>query len=119
MKKALSEPPADGIPAHAAAAEPVRALPLRLEVSAAPRIDRQARAYAEYRFFAGLAPVGDVRSARIRLRHLDDRADAVVCSVVIVHDDGTVLRFRATGTHTYEAINKASERLQREMTVSH
>lgn len=92
---------------------PTRSGALRIEVSAARQVPAQARAYAEYRLFRGLAPVPDVRSARVTLRPIPDRADAVVCSVIVVHGDGRRLRIRATGGHIYQAINRATDRLCR------
>ena len=90
---------------------PARAAPLRIQVSAAHDVETQARAYAEYRLFEGLAPVAGVRSARVSLRPIRGREGAVSCSVLIVHDDGRRFRLRATGTHTYQAINRVSERV--------
>ncbi len=93
-------------------------LPLRITVAADDQIDPQARAYAEYRVFGRLAPAHGVRAARVTLRPARRRPDAIECAVLVEHADGRCERFRATGAHTYDAINKAAERLQEEMTVS-
>lgn len=92
---------------------PRRSGALRIEVSAARQVPAQARAYAGYRLFGGLALAPDVRSGRMTLRPIPDRADAVVCVIIVVHDDGRRLRLRATGAHTYQAINRATEHLWR------
>ncbi len=118
MKKERPRDVLDNVADAPLATQPPRASPLRIHVRAGPRIELQARAYAEYRFFAGLAPLGGVRSVRVSLRHIPGGTDAVVCAVAVVLDDGTGLRFRATGTHTYDAINKAVRRLQNDMSVS-
>lgn len=110
MKKAPRSD-TNALPIGGGPSAPTRSCALRIEVSAARQVPAQARAYAEYRLFGGLAPLPDIRSARLTLRPIGDPADAVVCSIIVTHDDGRRLCVRATGAHTYQAINRATDRL--------
>jgi len=95
-----------------ASSSSARSSPLRIAVAGAQGTEAQAIAYAEYRMFESLAPVPGVRSARVALRRISGQVPAVACSVCVARTDGTTLRFRLTGAHTYQAINKATERLR-------
>jgi ribosome-associated translation inhibitor RaiA len=77
-------------------------------------ISAQARAYAEYRVFAVLAPHSQrFGRARVVLRHVDERgsSEQVTCAVTVVLAPLGVLRTQATGAHVYAAINQAVARL--------
>ena len=77
-------------------------------------INAQARAYAEYRVFAVLAPhTQRFGRARVVLRHVDERgtSDEVTCAVTVALEPSGSLRTQATGPHVYAAINRAVERL--------
>jgi ribosome-associated translation inhibitor RaiA len=88
-----------------------------IDVVGAESISAQARTYAEYRVFAALtrmAGLEPIRRASILLRDKPDRRGCprVSCAVTVVFDDAAAVRVRATGSHAYEAINRAVDRLE-------
>jgi hypothetical protein len=90
---------------------------MHIEIDGDESISRQARAYAEYRLFAALAPLVGARgleNVSLVLRRAKDwrRGDRVVCAVAVEARDGVVARFEAAGTHPYEAINRAVDRVR-------
>lgn len=90
---------------------------MRIEVDGDESISRQTRTYAEYRLFAALAPsIEDrrCRGASLVVRRAKDprRGARVGCTVVVALQDGGIARFRATGGHPYEAINRAVDRVR-------
>jgi hypothetical protein len=90
---------------------------MRIEVVAADTISQQARTYAEYRVFAALTQFAEakkVRRARVVLRpvNLGRGCEGIACTVTVAFEASASLRIRATGPHTYAAINRAVERIR-------
>lgn len=90
---------------------------MRIEVVGADTISQQARRYAEYRVFAALtqlAAAEKVRRARVVLRpvNLGRGCEGIACTVTIALEESSALHIRATGPHTYAAINRAVERIR-------
>jgi len=76
---------------------------------------RQTRAYAEYRIFSSLARFGDVvHEAGVSLKPRQP-GGAARCVVSLTVDDGGRLRVSARGRHIYDAINRAAERIGKEL----
>jgi ribosome-associated translation inhibitor RaiA len=77
-------------------------------------VSRQARTYAEYRVFAVVARhTPNVRRVRVVLHGTEDSCTCVgmTCAVTVALEPSGSVRIRATGAHTYAAINRAVERL--------
>ena len=74
---------------------------------------RQARTYAEYRFFAALVKhARRIRTVRVRLARSADADTALVsCSVDVVLENAGGLHADATGPQAYAAIDDAAERI--------
>jgi hypothetical protein len=83
-------------------------------VVAADTISQQARTYAEYRVFSALtqsAKAEKVRRARVVLGpvNLVRGCEGIACTLTVALEASAPLRIRATGPHTYAAINRAVE----------
>jgi len=79
-----------------------------------PSISPQARTYAEYRVFAVVARhTQSVRRVRLVLRSAEATSprEKVSCSVTVHLEPSGSLRIRVTGSHAYEAINRAVDQL--------
>jgi ribosome-associated translation inhibitor RaiA len=90
---------------------------MHIQIDGDESISRQTRAYAEYRLFAALAPLSDARrfgnvSLVLRREKNRRRGGRVVCAVAVEARDGVVARFKAAGTHPYEAIDRAVDRVR-------
>jgi ribosome-associated translation inhibitor RaiA len=90
---------------------------VRIEVLGDETISPQARTYAEYAVFAALTRSGQTERfshARVVLREVNEagRKQRVACAVTVQLDGAAPIRVRATGTHTYAAINRAVERIR-------
>ena len=76
---------------------------------------RQTTAYAEYRIFSSVARFGSaIRDADVSLSSPRSGGGAR-CVVALTVDDGGRLRVSATGRHVYDAINRAAERIGRQL----
>jgi ribosome-associated translation inhibitor RaiA len=75
---------------------------------------RQTSAYAEYRIFSRLARFDTVHEAEVVLTSARAGGGAR-CAVVLRVDDGGTLRVSARGRHPYDAINRAVERIGKEL----
>jgi hypothetical protein len=89
---------------------------MRIHVTTADGISRQARTYTEYRLFATLSRMVHterVRYARAVLRRARPRrgCEGVSCTLTVALDGVGPLRLRTMGSHAYAAINRAAERL--------
>lgn len=92
---------------------------MRIEVRNERFFDPQTHAYAEYRVFATLAPLGNrVRHVTITLAHADPSGAhpvsgaRVVCTVSVTTGPGQRAEVRAKGRHPYEAIDRAAGRMR-------
>ena len=91
---------------------------MQIDIVGDESIDRQTRIYAEYRLFAALAPSIDLRQysrAQLVLRRARGPGDVkrIECAVDVELNDGAVTRFSAAGSHPYQAVNRAIERVRR------
>lgn len=76
---------------------------------------RQTRAYAEYRIFSRLARFDTVvHEAEVSLTSARAGGGAR-CAVALRVDDGGTLRVSTRGRHVYDAINRAAERVGKEL----
>jgi ribosome-associated translation inhibitor RaiA len=74
----------------------------------------QARAYAEYRFFAALARhTRVIRRVRVVLAHAERNGSAgsVTCAVDVMLEPSGSARARAREPHAFGAIDRAAERI--------
>jgi hypothetical protein len=92
---------------------------VRIEVRHDGRFDAQTQAYAEYRVFATLAPLGNgVRHVTLTLAPADPSGahpvsgTRVLCTVSVVTGPGHRAEVRAKGRHPYEAIDRAAGRIR-------
>jgi ribosome-associated translation inhibitor RaiA len=73
---------------------------------------KQTRAYAEYRVFAGLACFSRlVQDVEVHLNSSNGDGADVSCLVSVYTTSGKRARVRARGSHAYDAINRAAERI--------
>jgi hypothetical protein len=93
---------------------------VRIELRADGHSDAQTQAYAEYRVFATLAPLGNmVRDVTITLAPADPSGAhpvggaRIVCTVSVVTGPGHRAEVRAKGRHPYEAIDGAARRIRK------
>jgi ribosome-associated translation inhibitor RaiA len=92
---------------------------MRIEIRDAYVFGTQTHAYAEYRAFASLAPLGNVaQRVTVALAAADRRgADPVtgvrvVCTITVMTGPGQEVEVRARGRHPYEAIDRAARRMR-------
>ena len=93
---------------------------MRIELRDDGQCDAQTQAYAEYRVFATLAPLGNtVRHVTVTLAPADPSGAhpvsgaRIVCTVSVVTGPGHRAEVRAKGRHPYEAIDRAAERIRK------
>ena len=93
---------------------------MRIELRDDGQFDAQTHAYAEYRVFATVAPLGNlVRQVTVTLAPADPSGahpvsgERVVCTVSIVTGPGHRAEVRAKGRHPYEAIDSAAGRIRK------
>ncbi|MGE0702999.1 MAG: HPF/RaiA family ribosome-associated protein [Vicinamibacterales bacterium] len=90
---------------------------MRIEVVSEGAISQQARAYAEYRVFAALAPYSEaekVQHVSVFLRPITIVAEceSVACTVTVALERSNTLHIQTTGPHAYAAINRAVDRIR-------
>lgn len=88
---------------------------MQIEVIGDDSSSAQARTYAEYRVFAVLSRYTEtVRCADVLITRAEASGmrDRVACAITVMLHPSGVARARATGDHTYAAINRAAERLR-------
>jgi hypothetical protein len=93
---------------------------VRIELCDDGQFDAQTQAYAEYRVFATLAPLGNVvRHVTVTLAPADPSGAhpvsgaRFVCIVSVVTGPGHRAEVRAKGRHPYEAIDRAAGRIRK------
>lgn len=76
----------------------------------------QTRAYADYRMFVSLACFSPlVEDVEVHLISSDGNGADVCCVVSLHTTSGKSARVRAQGTHAYDAINRAAERMSQRL----
>jgi hypothetical protein len=93
---------------------------VRIELRDDGQFDAQTQAYAEYRVFATLAPLGNmVRHVTVTIAPADPSGAhpvtgaRVVCTVSVVTGPGHRAEIRTKGRHPYEAIDRAAARIRK------
>jgi hypothetical protein len=95
-------------------------LKVRIEIRDDGQLGAQTHAYAEYRVFAALAPLGNVVQHVMITLALADVSGAhpvsgarLVCTVSVTTGPGQRAEVRAKGWHPYEAIDRAAARVRK------